>query len=76
MRSFYFIRHGQTDWNAIGRMQGQSDIPLNATGLQQAKEAAEKFVGLDIDRIVSSPLKRASVTAQIICDRIGARIFF
>jgi hypothetical protein len=39
-RDFYFLRHGQTDWNAEGRFQGHSDVPLNAIGLPQARAAA------------------------------------
>ena len=65
MRTFYFLRHGQTDWNVIGRMQGQSsDIPLNQTGLEQAKAAAKILSRYPIDRVISSPLKRAFVTAE------------
>ena len=38
-RSFYFLRHGQTDWNAEGRFQGHADVPLNEVGLAQAELA-------------------------------------
>ena len=67
-----FVRHGQTDWNTQGRMQGREDIPLNETGLLQAKETAEGIkkacldTGLTFDKIASSPLLRASVTAEAI----------
>ena len=40
-RSFYFLRHGQTDWNAEGRFQGHTDIALNELGLSQARHAAQ-----------------------------------
>lgn len=65
-RNFYFLRHGQTDWNLEGRFQGQSDIPLNATGLKQAQNAAQLLKQYPIDRIISSPLDRAIKTADIV----------
>ncbi|MCW4384873.1 histidine phosphatase family protein [Salinibacterium sp. SYSU T00001] len=65
-----FIRHGQTDWNAEGRMQGGSDIPLNDVGREQAREAASVLVDGGWDVIVSSPLSRARETAAIIADGI------
>lgn len=63
-----FIRHGQTDWNASLRMQGSSDIPLNETGRQQARDAVAVLDGAEWEVIVSSPLSRARETAQIIAD--------
>src|SRR5664279_1443936 len=68
------IRHGQTDWNAAGRMQGSSDIPLNDTGREQAREAVELLRGAEWDVIVSSPLQRARETAQIIADGLGLEV--
>ncbi|MET1042951.1 MAG: histidine phosphatase family protein [Microbacteriaceae bacterium] len=61
-----FIRHGQTDWNATGRMQGTTDIPLNDTGREQAREAVGVLTDAEWDVIVSSPLSRARETAGII----------
>lgn len=69
-----FIRHGQTDWNRDDRMQGSSDIPLNETGKQQAREAAELLRGGGWQEIVSSPLMRARETAQIIADELGLEL--
>jgi len=56
-------RHGNTDWNAGRRVQGQSDVPLNDLGRQQAAEAAELLVRFRPDAIVSSDLRRAADTA-------------
>jgi broad specificity phosphatase PhoE len=69
-RPFYFLRHGQTDWNLEGRYQGRSDIPLNATGIAQAREAAEYLVCVPINRIVASPLIRALATAAIVAEKL------
>jgi len=69
-----FIRHGQTDWNAAGRMQGTSDIPLNDTGRAQAREAAQTLADGGWDVIVSSPLKRARETAAIIAEGLGLEL--
>lgn len=64
----YIVRHGETDWNVIGRNQGRTDIELNENGIKQAEETAKKLEKKNFDMIFSSPLKRAYKTAQIICD--------
>jgi broad specificity phosphatase PhoE len=64
--SIYVIRHGQTDWNALGFFQGHKDIPLNSIGIEQAKQTAEQFKNIPIDYILVSPLKRAIQTAEAI----------
>ena len=63
----YFVRHGETEWNANDRIQGSSDIPLNAVGREQALRAAPAFRLQRWDAVYSSPLSRAAETAQIIC---------
>jgi uncharacterized phosphatase len=65
---FAFIRHGQTDWNRDDRLQGSSDIPLNDTGRTQAHEAARLLQDGRWEVVVSSPLQRARLTAQIMAD--------
>lgn len=59
-------RHGQTDWNVAGKVQGSTDIELNETGIKQAEATREKLARENIDVIISSPLKRAKKTAEII----------
>ena len=71
---FLFLRHGQTDWNVEGRFQGQTDIPLNETGLAQARTAATLLSGQRIDRIIASPLLRALTTAQIVADQLALNV--
>ena len=70
----YLMRHGETDWNVERRMQGRSDIPLNETGLAQARRAAAGMRALPIDRIFSSPLIRASQTAQAVAEGRGLTV--
>jgi probable phosphoglycerate mutase len=59
-------RHGQTRYNAERRFQGQSDVPLNEVGLQQAEEAAPYLAALKPDAIFSSDLSRAATTASVL----------
>jgi len=68
---FWFLRHGETDWNAQGISQGNVDIPLNTTGLAQARSAAGKLRNRGIATIVASPLSRARVTAEIAGEALG-----
>jgi probable phosphoglycerate mutase len=63
---FWFLRHGETDWNAQGISQGNVDIPLNPTGVAQARAAAEKLRNRGIATIVSSSLSRARATAEFV----------
>ncbi|MCK1998637.1 histidine phosphatase family protein [Psychrobacillus psychrodurans] len=60
------VRHGETDWNVIGKLQGRTDIPLNEAGILQAEECSEFLKTSQWDVIITSPLKRAKQTAEII----------
>ena len=62
---FYILRHGRTDWNERHMLQGDVDIPLNETGRQMARDAAEKYKDIDFDICYCSPLQRAHETAEI-----------
>lgn len=68
---FWFLRHGETDWNAQGLSQGRTDIPLNAIGVAQAERAARALVGQGIASMVASPLVRARRTAEIVGEALG-----
>lgn len=65
------LRHGQTDWNIDFRLQGVTDIPLNETGIAQAKDAAQVLQRTDWDLVITSPLSRARDTAEIVAEING-----
>lgn len=66
MLKLYIVRHGKTDWNVEGLLQGSADIEINEEGIKQAKELA-KNIDLDkIDICLCSPLKRTRKTAEIL----------
>lgn len=75
MTTFYLVRHGETDWNAAGRLQGQTDIPLNDTGRGQAKRNGERLRTHLADpaamHFVASPLSRAYETMRIVRHNMG-----
>jgi len=74
---FYFIRHGQTDWNKAHQILCKDDdITLNETGLLQAANISKKLDFLKISRIYSSPLMRAKQTAEIINTRLAVDLQF
>lgn len=62
----YLVRHGETDWNQAGLLQGQTDIDLNAQGFAQAEEAAERLREVSFEIAFCSPLIRARHTAETI----------
>ena len=62
--NLYLVRHGESAFNAEGRIQGQLDTPLSALGVRQAAAVAESFRGQPIDAVYTSPLQRARSTAE------------
>ncbi len=68
---FWFLRHGETDWNARGLSQGRTDVPLNEAGHLQARRAARALAGVGIATIVASPLVRARATAEAVAEALG-----
>ncbi|HEX5422321.1 MAG TPA: histidine phosphatase family protein [Candidatus Acidoferrales bacterium] len=62
--AIYLVRHGETDWNTIRRLQGLRDIGLNSVGVMQAIKLGRRFRGLRISAIITSPLSRAKVTGM------------
>lgn len=70
---FYLLRHGQTDWNVEGRLQGRKNMPMNSNGVKQITELAEHLreMNFQVDLIISSPLDRAKESARIVAENIG-----
>ena len=75
-RFLYFARHGETDWNATGRLQGQTDIPLNTAGRDQARVLAGRMQHLGLVTIASSDLSRARDTAEIVARSLGLEVTY
>ncbi len=73
---FWFLRHGETDYNARGLSQGALDVELNETGRAQARAAAPALVGRGIISIVCSPMLRTRETAAIVNERLGLPISY
>ena len=73
--NIYLLRHGETDWNVAGRLQGRVDTPLNQNGIQQIENVASTLAELNpcINTIISSPLLRAQKSAEIIADKLNLK---
>lgn len=71
MRTVFLARHGQTAWNAAGRLQGHTDVPLDDVGLAQAATLAESLRGAKIGTVIASDLSRARVTGEVVARALG-----
>lgn len=74
MLQVYLVRHGETQWNAERRIQGQSDSPLTFKGEEQARQVGERVRSLGITHIITSDLGRTRRTAEIIADACGCHV--
>ena len=74
MLQVYLVRHGETQWNAERRIQGQSDSPLTAHGERQAWQVGERARTLGITHIITSDLGRTRRTAEIIAEACGCSV--
>ena len=74
--NIYLVRHGKTDWNMVHKCQGRTDIPLNDEGRNAVKEEKKKIDKIDFDVCISSPLKRAKETAEILVDKRNIEIIY
>ncbi|MGF7057056.1 histidine phosphatase family protein [Brassicibacter mesophilus] len=70
MNKLYLIRHGESEWNILSKVQGQNNVNLTKKGIEQATKAAERLSKEKIDEIYSSDLDRAYDTAKIIADKL------
>lgn len=73
-RPFYFLRHGETEYNAQGRIAGSYETELTERGHEEARRAAATLATVTITTIWSSPMKRALDTARYVADRLGLPI--
>ena len=71
MKNIYIFRHGETDWNNFGKLQGQTDIELNEAGISQAKNVSKYIKDVKFNILFTSPLKRAKRTARIVADDLN-----
>jgi broad specificity phosphatase PhoE len=71
MTTLMLVRHGETDWNADGRLQGHTDRPLSDFGRRQARQLAAEFADEELQAIYASDLARARETAEIVGERLG-----
>jgi probable phosphoglycerate mutase len=71
MAIFYFVRHGETAWNAEGRICGPTDVPLSDVGRHQAELLARRFASIPVEALYSSPLRRSMHTARIVGQSIS-----
>ena len=73
-RHVLLLRHGQSEWNALGRWQGQADPALSALGEEQARDAAGRLAALGFSAVVASDLRRARRTGEILAEALGLEL--
>lgn len=71
MTKIFLIRHGETEWNKIGKLQGSSDVDLSPEGIRQARLLAEHAPFKSVDAIYSSDLTRALKTAEVLAEKFN-----
>ena len=74
VQEVFLARHGETEWNVVGRRQGQLDAPLTAAGIEELERMADRLQPFPIDGVFSSPLGRAMATAQIYAEAFGLTV--
>lgn len=72
--TFYIVRHGQTNWNILGKTQGHGNSDLTAQGIDQATELSESIINYPIDFVYSSDLGRAVQTAEILASKLNLEV--
>jgi len=75
-RTWYLVRHGETEWNAISRMQGQLDSPLTALGREHARASGRLLARLGVDALFASPLGRVRETMASITEAVPLPVTF
>lgn len=71
MKKIYLVRHGESEWNVLKKIQGQQDIPLTEKGIEQAHLVGKRLINENIEKIYSSDLNRAYTTAKIIGNKLN-----
>lgn len=74
LRTLLVARHGETDWNRLGRFQGHTDVPLNETGRAQAVLLARKLERAGVGAVITSDLLRARETGEIVARELGVTL--
>ncbi|MGX8833115.1 histidine phosphatase family protein [Amedibacillus sp. YH-ame6] len=71
----YIVRHGETEWNCTGRVQGISNNPINENGIRQAQSVSSFFDGFEFEAVITSPLERTKQTADILCEHASVMFY-
>ena len=74
MGSWYLVRHGETEWNAAGRIQGHADVPLSEQGRLQMRLLANRLTGREFSAVYTSDLSRAVESARVMVGEAGAPV--